>query len=102
MNAKIKYKLENIPHPFDQKARKQGTMAWCLIKVVEPEIQGIANSTYEPVAIFNFNSEAELFMAHIFAEGLDKKLVEIDRDHRELFDLQTKNRAAGIVPAIYR
>lgn len=65
-------------------------MAYCLVKMVVPTF---GESTWEPVAIFNYDSEATTFQGHVFAEGLDKKLVEIDDGVRQLFEAQRDLRA---------
>jgi hypothetical protein len=80
VRAAITYSVENLPHPFDEKQRAQGIHAWCIVKNVQPAM-GIA--TAEPVAYFNFDSEAKTFQGHVLAEGLDGRLVTIDRDMRE-------------------
>lgn len=86
MNAKITYRIGNIPHPWNDKHRAAGMMAWCLIKVIKPEIGSVSLIKEEPVAIFDLNSEAELFMAHIYASNLNGKLVEIDRHVKEYLE----------------
>ncbi len=92
MKATIAYQLQYIPHPYDAKARERGTKAWCLVRVTRPEL---GNSTHVPVAMFNFDSEAETFQAHVFAEGLDGRLVTIDPEWRELFEDRRKRAAKG-------
>ncbi len=89
MNATISYAMEFIPHPWDSEQRKRGVQAWCLVKTVKPEV---GEKTWEPVAIFNLDSEANTFQGHVFATGLDGKLVSIHRDTRELFELRRSNR----------
>ena len=83
MKATIIYMMQNIPHPWDNKMCKAGIMCWCLVKITIPEI---GNRTSEPVAMFNYDSEAETFQGHVYAMDLDEKLVTIDRDCRELFN----------------
>ena len=84
MNATITYRMEYLPHPWNEKRRSRGTRAWCLVKVVTP---AVGPKSAEPVAIFDWDSEAERFMGHVFALGLDGKLVTIDSDYKELFRL---------------
>lgn len=83
MMACIKYTVEYILHPFDKKQAALGVKAWCLVKIVEPEIG--TNMTWEPVAIFNYDSEASLFQGHVFASGTGDSVVKISRDCTELF-----------------
>lgn len=85
MNARVHYKFEYQPHPFNQELRAKGVEAWCLVQIITPEV---GPPTYDVIAIFNLNSEAERFQAHIFAEGLDGRLIEIDRTQRELFEMK--------------
>jgi hypothetical protein len=87
MNAKITYRVGSQPHPWDEKARAKGVTAMCLIKVITADFGPMRE---EPVAIFNWDSEAEMFMGHIFAAGLDGKLVTIDSDYRKLFEYRAK------------
>ena len=77
MDAKIVYTLDRLPHPFNRKQREGGAYAWCLVKRVRPLV---GRETKEPIAIFDFDSEAETFAGHIIATGLDGKLVKVDRD----------------------
>jgi hypothetical protein len=48
--------------------------------------------TFAEVAVFNLDSEAERFQAHVLASKLDGALVKIDPTVRELFELQAKAR----------
>lgn len=89
MKARIEYRLENISHPWNEERRKQGMKAWCLMCRTIPEL---GPSTEEPVAIFNMDSDAERFAGHVFAEGLDGKLVSVGSDFRGLFQLTLRNR----------
>lgn len=95
MNAKITYRIGNIPHPWNDNHRANGMMAWCLIKVIKPEVGSISLIKEEPVAIFNLDSEAELFMAHIYASNLNGKLVEIDRHVKEYLDYDSSRSGEG-------
>jgi hypothetical protein len=81
--------MEYIPHPWNEKSRKKGIEAWCLVKRVKPEHGPVLA---EPVAIFNYNSEAEIFMGHVFAEKLNGKLVSISDDMADMFEIQLKWR----------
>jgi hypothetical protein len=81
MKASITYRVGRILHPWDKKMANNGEYAWCLIKVITPEMGRV---TEEPVAIFNFDSEARMFQGHVYASKLDGKLVEIDKDVKEL------------------
>jgi hypothetical protein len=83
VKADILYKVSNIPHPFDKAQRGGGVTAWCLVKVIKPKL---GPELEEPVAIFNFNSEAELFMSHVFLAGLHDCLVKIDETMMEIFE----------------
>jgi len=87
VNATITYEMVFVPHPWDCVLRAQGVRAWCLFKIVKPEV---GPKTQEPVAIFNMDSEAMTFQGHIMAAGLDGKLVQVDEDVREFFTRQQK------------
>lgn len=90
MTAQIVYRVDRLPHPFDPKQRRNGVYAYCLIKVVQPDV---GNATEEPVAIFNFDSEAELFLAHVSTSEVEGKLVEMTRDQRELYESFARSKA---------
>lgn len=81
MTAKIIYTMEYLPHPFDTKRRSEGEHAWCLCKQVIPEI---GRETFEAVAIFNFDSEAQLFQNHVFLSNTSDTVVKIHEDARKL------------------
>jgi hypothetical protein len=68
----------------------EGTKAWCLVEVVTPQA---GPPTHNPVAIFNFDSDAERFQGQVFAEGLDGKLLSIDRDVRRMFAMLSERPA---------
>lgn len=87
MRATISYALRNIPHPWNDKQRANGVKAWCLVKVVKPEL---GNETWETVAIFNLDSEAETFAGLVHADG--HGLVDIGPDFAELFKLRAGRR----------
>lgn len=65
MKAEIMYSVHNIAHPWDAKARKEGVMVYCLCREVRlPVMPGLANGhqvSWEPVALFNLDSEARMF-----------------------------------------
>lgn len=90
MNARVTYEMHYLPHPWDEKLRKDGAKAWILCEVVVPEA---GPETFNPVAIFNYDSEGARFQGHVFASGLNGKLVKIDPSTQELFELQAKLRA---------
>jgi hypothetical protein len=90
VNAKVTYKMQYVPHPFDVKQRAEGVRAWTLFEVTTPPA---GPSTAVPIALFNFDSEAERFMGHVFADGLDGKLLEIDPKVRGLFEMQAERRS---------
>ncbi len=92
MKATITYRVSYEPHPYDKKQRAQGVRAWALVRVTTPEA---GPRTEDVVAIFNFDTEAERFMGHVFAEGLDGRLVIIDPEWRELFEDRRKRAAKG-------
>lgn len=81
MNATITYRLTYRPSPL---CRCEDDRAYVLVKCVTPEI---GDSTEQDVAIFNLDSEARLFAAHVFTSGLDGKLVDLDRNMRESLEL---------------
>lgn len=88
MNAKVTYEMSNQPHPWSEEKRKAGIKAWCLCRVTKTESGHRIG--WEPVAIFNLDSEAETFQRHIFEGGFDGKLVDVDREIRQLFELQAR------------
>ena len=82
MKARIFYKMEYLPDPWNETRRKQGNTAWCLVKITVPEF---GDRQHEPVAMFNLNSEAEMFQGEIILAGLDK-LIEVNEDMKYLVD----------------
>ena len=92
MDAKITYAIRYVPHPYDKKQRAEGVHAWALLRVVTVA-ESFRPISEETVAIFNWDSEAEIFMTHVLSAGLDGKLVDVDPDFRELQKLRAKNRA---------
>ncbi len=91
MKATIAYRISYEPHPYDKKQRAQGVKAWSLVRVTTPEA---GPRTEDVVAIFNFDTEGEAFMGHVFAEGLDGRLVTIDPEWSELFEGRQKRAAS--------
>ncbi len=90
MNATITYRVDFVPHPFDPRQADKGVRAWCLLRVTQPEAGPRMTAA---VAIFNLDSEAEAFMGHVWASGLDGSLVSIASDTRELFEYRAKIQA---------
>lgn len=70
MTAKLVYRIEFLPHPFNDEDRRNGIMAWCLVKVVLVGERTVVFS--EVVAMFNFDTEALLFLRHVweYDEGM--------------------------------
>jgi hypothetical protein len=89
MMAEIKYKMVYMLDPWDEKKREQGLKWWYLCKLVEPEL-GLDSfaTSFEPVAVFNRDSEGSLFQAHLFKGGG----VEIDSNQRELCERADKHK----------
>lgn len=87
MNAKVTYELRYEVDPWDEKRRAAGLKCWCLVQVVTFEL-GVPRS--EIVAVFERDSVAETFAGHVFATGLDQKLVDIGFIFRELFELRQR------------
>ena len=85
MNAKITYRMGYSNYLLPEPQRKQGRMAWHLMKITEPEIGGYSTRSEEAVAIFSSVNEAQIFQAHIFAKGLDGELVSIDSNLYQQF-----------------
>lgn len=83
MNAKITYTMDFSPDPFDKKAREQGQKCWVLWEKSTPQV---GPETFKVVACFNSDTDARRFMGHVYAMGLDGKLVELPRDVRECFE----------------
>lgn len=82
MKASIRYRISNVPHPWDVKRRQAGELAWCLVKVTQPEYGDV---DIEYVAIFNLDSEAEQFQAEVIIAGLSG-LIDVDPTLKELVD----------------
>jgi hypothetical protein len=81
MNAKILYRIEKMLHPWSHAGHERGMECWCIVKVTKPEY---GNVVVEPVAMFNLDSEAETFQAHVLSTGLDEKLISIDPELKQL------------------
>lgn len=88
MKSQIKYVMEYLPHPWDEKMRAKGEKIWCLVEVIVPEV---GPKTSNPVAIFNYGSDAERFQGHVLTSG--NGLVEIDPDLKELYERRLRARA---------
>lgn len=84
MTAKISYEIQELPHPYDEKQRKDGVKAMCLVRVTRSAARTWIGQ--EVVSMFNFDSEARLFQEHVMAEGLDGKLVVVEPSYRELYE----------------
>lgn len=71
-NAEVYYEMACGPHPW---WKDKGTCpeAWILWRCTKAPI-GI-EIRQEPIAIFNFDSDARQFMDFIIAAGLEEKLV---------------------------
>lgn len=83
MNAKITYRMNHGPDPFDEKAPKN----WVLWKETWPEV-GCDQSGSEPVAVFSNPREARIFMAHVWIEK--SGLVRIPQDLEQAFERDLK------------
>lgn len=90
MNAKISYKMSYQPDPF-HRAHLQDTELWVLWEVVTSEL-GETDTKVTPIATFNLDSEARRFQAHIFASGLDDKLISIDREMKRMLEAERSRR----------
>jgi hypothetical protein len=67
MVADIKYIMMRRPHKWGPDNTQD---TWCLVKVVEPELKvGPFCGTHDVVAVFNLDSDAELFMSHLYLGG---------------------------------
>lgn len=44
MNAKITYRMSFEAHPWNEKSRAAGMQAWCLVKVITPELGPLVES----------------------------------------------------------
>ncbi len=58
MEAKIKYVMQYIPHPWDAEKSKNGEKAYCLIREVVASKLIVSR---DPVAIFSLDSEGVFF-----------------------------------------
>lgn len=84
MNARIVYKMKNIPYPWDNARRAQGVKVWALCRVVVPEFGPSTGSDFEPIGLFNIDSEAERFMLHAFLTSGENGLLKFDQSELEL------------------
>ncbi len=90
MNARISYKLDYRPHPWNPVFRDQGVQCWCLVKVICPEF---GNPTEEPVAIFNLDSEGLLFQGHLLSAGMEQDIIAIDDHAKQLLESIHRSRS---------
>lgn len=92
MNARISYLMAYGPNPFSQ--HKPVEKAWVLWRVTTPELG--TSDHHEPVAVFNRDSDATEFQGHVVTEGLDGRLVRVDRQLRaSLEELRELRKARG-------
>lgn len=61
MKAEITYQLRPWDNPFGNKEIKS---AWCLVKVTIAEY---GDTRFEPVAVFNLDSQAQSFQGHLLS-----------------------------------
>ena len=71
MRAEIRYKVAHIPSPWDDKRRKAGEWAWCVARETIYYVGEKETGTvdFSPVALFNLDSEAGLFMMFLSQDG---------------------------------
>ena len=81
MKARIFYRMEQLPDPWNAERRMGGNEVWCLVKVTEPEY---GDTITQPVAAFNLDSEALMFQGEILIEGYDR-LIEVPLPVKESF-----------------
>ena len=85
MKATIEYVMQKMPHPWDEERRD--VEVWALCKVVRPEGQYVDpfEVRFEPIALFNMDSEAALFQRHLIGGGA----VEADKQFaKDALDLE--------------
>lgn len=65
MKVDLMYSVQYIPHPWDQELRQAGVLVYALCREVRLEVEvGAARGrpvSWEPVALFNKDSEGRLF-----------------------------------------
>ncbi len=68
------YSVHYVEHPWDEKLRKQGVKAACLCREVrmppEPGLKVGALISWQPIALFDKDSEAVLFERFCMADSL--------------------------------
>lgn len=79
MKVDLMYTIHYIPHPWDKDLRDKGCMAYCLCREVrmpveEGNVRG-KSIDYEPVAMFNFDSEGVMFEEFCYA-SIDPAVIE--------------------------
>jgi hypothetical protein len=79
MMAKITYKVRFMKCPWGG-----GNDAWCLVKETIPEL---GEPFSEPVAVFNFDSEARLFQAHVLTVDPEANVIGIAPGMQDSFRL---------------
>jgi hypothetical protein len=93
MKVDMIYSIHYLPHPWDDEARKAGVKAYCLCREMRlptarlPTAPGLSrghNIDYKPVALFNTNSEGDVFQR--FIEELGIKTIEISPDVKDLIE----------------
>lgn len=86
MKATIEYSMQWMPDPFNEERRAAGGEAWVLCKVVRPDcgFVSLIEVRLEPLAVFNFDSEAKLFQRHLIEGGTVLPDTEFARNHKEL------------------
>ncbi len=91
--ARIVYRMAYIPHPWDDKRRADGVNMWCLVREVYDESVSFWVIDAKPIAMFNFDSDAEIFQKYL----VDEYNVVPDKDVVELW-AQRKRRAERTTP----
>jgi len=72
-NAEVFYEIAFGPHPWWDKKKGTRPEAWILWR--STRVPGGLEKRSEPIAIFNFDSDARLFMEFIIAAGLEETLI---------------------------
>lgn len=79
MKATVSYSMHYGPDPFTKRANQ--TSWWVLWKITTYECGFDVRE--EPVAIFNTDSEARIFMMHLHAERVGDHLIRIPKDMKD-------------------
>lgn len=92
MNIKLKYVIEEMPHPWDDEKRAEGVKAFCLVRYYEPDCPPVAglHGSQEVVAMFNWDSEALLLSRFVHNGGT----IEASAMLQQLFEEQDKKKSA--------